>query len=282
MYMVLEGVINPLKAKNHAWENIIMGFFYSIIGVFVSYFIFPQYAGMIMVFLMTLAGMPVFFSIIKNEEKIDIKEKNEKGRFYEHIKVFKFFIYLFIGFCSGLTLVYVLLPSNIVNNIFSIQHNTILAISNRVSGSFIDKTGAFVNIFTNNLKVLITCIAFSFIYGAGALFILAWNASVVSAAIGGLIKFSLDKAINPTLLTYLGITLKSILRYFAHGLPEMLAYFIAILAGGIISYSLISRDLFGKHKDKILIDAIYLILLSLVVLLLAAILEVYVTPIFFW
>ena len=62
----------------------------------------------------------------------------------------------------------------------------------------------------------------------------------------------------------------------------MLAYFVAILAGGIISYSLITRDLFGKNKDKILMDAIYLIILSLVILLIAAIVEVYVTPRFFW
>ena len=42
-------------------------------------------------------------------------------------------------------------------------------------------------IFINNMGVLFLCIIFSFLYGAGAIFILTWNASVIAAAIGSFI-----------------------------------------------------------------------------------------------
>ena len=61
-------------------------------------------------------------------------------------------------------------------------------------------------IFLNNIRVLFLCIIFAFIYGAGAIFILTWNASIVGVAIGNLIREGIGR---------LGITGKSnILGYF--------------------------------------------------------------------
>ena len=37
------------------------------------------------------------------------------------------------------------------------------------------------------------CVFFSFFYGAGAIFILVWNASVISAAIGSFVRSNIEK-----------------------------------------------------------------------------------------
>jgi len=47
-----------------------------------------------------------------------------------------------------------------------------------------DFTTYFLAIFPNNAFVLLLVILFSFVYGAGSLFMISWNASVLGAKIG--------------------------------------------------------------------------------------------------
>jgi uncharacterized membrane protein SpoIIM required for sporulation len=123
-----------------------------------------------------------------------------------------------------------------------------------------------LGIFANNVKVLIVTLLFSLAFGAGAIFILVWNASVIAAAIGMFAKGHFS-----------GLTC-GLFRYLIHGLPEISAYFVAALAGGILSVAIIRRDLDGERKWSILQDAIVLIIIALLILLVAAVMEVYLTP----
>ncbi|MEM2138743.1 MAG: hypothetical protein QXM96_01165, partial [Candidatus Woesearchaeota archaeon] len=62
---------------------------------------------------------------------------------------------------------------------------------------------------------------------------------------------------------------------------EILAYLVAGLAGGIISTAVIRHD-FGTSKYvNIIMDSSVLLIGSLLLLVFAAWLEVYVTPLFF-
>jgi len=72
-----------------------------------------------------------------------------------------------------------------------------------------------------------------------------------------------------------------VLRYMIHGIPEIGAYFVGALAGGIVSVSVIRKDLRGEGLWKILQDALFLIIIAIVILVIAALMEVYLTPIFF-
>jgi uncharacterized membrane protein SpoIIM required for sporulation len=45
-------------------------------------------------------------------------------------------------------------------------------------------SNGLIDIFINNVYVLIFSLVFSLVFGAGAIFILAWNASVIATAIG--------------------------------------------------------------------------------------------------
>ena len=62
---------------------------------------------------------------------------------------------------------------------------------------------------------------------------------------------------------------------------EILAYFVAGLAGGIISSAVIRHDFGTKKYEKIILDSAVLLLISVVMIVVAAFLEVYVTPMFF-
>jgi len=171
-----------------------------------------------------------------------------------------------------------------VQQVFKTQIETFngLQATGHVTDNASSSLDTFSKIFFNNMKVLIFCILFSFIYGAGAIFILTWNASIIGVAIGDQIRSGLGEVthlmgFNKT-TEYLGTITYGLLKYSIHGIPEILAYFVAALAGGIISVGVIKHDFEGRKFEHIVLDATDLLLLSLGILFLAAILEVWITP----
>jgi len=282
--MVLEALTNPLRAEARPWTSFIWGFAYATIATFLSLWIFAQYASLVMVFLASLAAVPLFYNTMRVEEEKDLNTDSEMARLNEHRKAFTFFMFLFLGMVAAFTLWYLVLPSPWVQSLFNIQAETITGLQQHVSGNVV-RGGLFSRIFLNNLKVLAFCVLFSFIYGMGALFILTWNASVISVAMGNFIRAQLAAAAGSiglgTLSSYLYIVTLSFVRYFIHGIPEILAYFVGALAGGIISVAIAKHDFGTKRFEKVLLDAADLTLLAIGLLFIGAIIEVYVTPALF-
>jgi len=272
--MVIESIISPWKAEKKPYEVFFVGFFYSSIALLLGVWVFQQQASLIMVFLTVMACLPLVYNVIKLEEQKDREIVKESLLLKEHAKALSVFILLFLGVTISFVVWYLILPKSLVQTVFSVQTKTIANINSQVTGNTIVQFSLFKKIFLNNIKVLVFCILFSFIYGAGAIFILIWNASVISAAIGNFIRSNIH-------LGYFQVAPLGILRYMTHGSLEILAYFIAGLAGGIISISLIKHDFSSKSFQHILTDSVDLILLSIGVLLLAGIVEVYITPILF-
>jgi len=274
--MVLESILNPIKAEKRPWEMFFIGLVYSSFAIILSLFIFKEYASLVMVFLTVLASVPIMYAAIKMEEKKDLVIEEEKDLLKEHGKALSFFMFLFLGFVFSFVIWYSFLPNEITSTLFDVQINEI----NKVESINYDITGNAVNIFStlgriliNNLWVLIFSLLFSFFYGVGGIFILTWNASIIGAAIGIFIKGSGSSFL---LAAPLGL-----IRYSVHGIPEMLAYFTAGLAGGIISVAIIRHD-FGTPKfKKIMIDSLDLFFISLGILAIAAMIEVFVTPLFY-
>src|SRR3989344_2043021 len=285
MHMVLEALIGPKKAERHPFELFFLGMLYSSVAMFISMQIFDTYAGLIAVFLTVLAALPLFYATIKYEEKKDTHlSGGERRLLKEHAKALMFFMMLFFGIMVSFSFWYILLPADSAQHIFAVQSQTINRI-NAVSGSFTSDLFVLSNIFFNNLKVLAFCILFSFFYGAGAIFILTWNASVISVAIGNVFRNGFSAYATSVGWTKLGgyfhIYGLSLARYLIHGIPEVLAYFIGGLVGGIISIALIRQDFKGEAFGKILLDLSDLVLVAVGLLLIGVILEVYFTPYFF-
>lgn len=282
--MVLESLINPLKAEKEPWEMFFIGLLYASVAIILSLWIFKDSASLVMVFLTSISAIPLIYRTIKLEELKGIKIQKEGRLLKEHGRALSFFMFLFFGVTVAYTIWYVFLPSALVNALFNTQTQTIVEISNRVTGS-ISGYEVLSKIFLNNIKVLAFCILFSFLYGAGAIFILTWNASVIGTAIGNFIRTNIEGYALSTGLekvaSYFHIFSIGFLKYTVHGIPEILAYFVGALAGGIISIAVIRHDFRTKKFEKVILDSADLLLISFILLVLAAVLEVYITPLLF-
>ena len=185
-------------------------------------------------------------------------------------------MFLFLGFVVSFVLWYSFLPPEIVAETFSTQLRDIKRVemaSYGVTGNVVNLFSTFSNIFLNNIKVMAFSLLFSFIYGFGAIFILSWNASVIGAAIGAFIRSNVGG-------NYISIFYYGLIRYMIHGIPEILAYFTAGLAGGIISIAIVRHDFRDEKFKHILIDSIDLIIGAVLLLVVAGVIEVFVTPLF--
>lgn len=302
--MVLESIITPDRAEKKPWDMIFIGFLYASVAMFLSVWVFREEASLVMVLLTVMAAVPLIFNTEKLEEEKDTRIDKEYTLLKEHAKALSFFTCLFCGFVLAFTVWFVFLPETMVQAVFHTQLNTIKAINSQITGgsallssanvfsgsssfdaSALSHTTLLFHIIANNLKVLLFCLFFSFFYGAGAIFILTWNASVISAAVGTFIRNNIAAYATAVGLTKVGgyfhIFSLGLLRYAIHGIPEILAYFIGGLAGGIISVAVIRHDFGTKTFQKIIFDSFDLIILAVAVLFIAGLLEVYVTPLFF-
>ena len=167
--MVLEVLFNPFTVKKKPWEMFLAGFIYSVIALTLSYIVFREIAGILTVFLIVMATLPMLYTTIKNEEEIDLQYNGEIKILQEHFKFIIFMIFLFFGITLALTSAYIFLPPEISTEIFSLQEQAIINVNNNVQGN-ISGNGLLFKIFTNNLKVLFFCLIFSFLYGTGAIF----------------------------------------------------------------------------------------------------------------
>mgnify|MGYP001280577593 CR=1 FL=1 len=279
--MVLEALFNPFAVKKRPWDMFGAGFLYSVVGLLLSYFVFKAVSGILMVFLVVIATLPMIYTAIKQEEELDLKHRKEWRILQEHAKFLTFVLFLFMGITTAFVVSYIFLPAQMVNTIFALQNQAIHQVNSNVAGN-VTMFGLLKGIIFNNLKVLFFCVAFAFLYGSGAIFILTWNASVIAAAVGSLIKSKLAATASLVGLagatTYFGITTFSFMRYLTHGMFEIIAYLIAGLAGGIISVAVVRKNL---GEEKILFDISGLVMLSIILLMVAGVIEVYVTPAFF-
>lgn len=283
--MVIESILYPLRAEKKPWEMFFVGFLYTSIGIFLSLWIFRDESSLIMVFMITMAALPIFYNTVKLEESKDMIMEGEIALLKEHNKAISFFMYMFVGITLACALWYTTLPVSVINGLFEKQIGTIQSINNQVSGNAVYSVNVLWKIFFNNAKVLVFSILFAFIYGAGALFILTWNATVIGAAIGNFIRVNLSSYTNAAGLfqtgNYLHVVSLGLLKYSIHGIPEIAAYFYGGLAGGILSVALMRKHFASEKFQKIAVDFSELLLIAIGFLIVAAFLEVYVTPVLF-
>ncbi len=287
---MLELLINPKKAEQHPWEMIVVGFFYATLAVFLAKWIFganpvlAPYMGIFVIMFCVIFSLPYMYYSIKLEERKDLVYDEELTLLKEHGKALLTFLFLFLGFVIAFSLWYIVIPDS--QNLFKAQIETFCQINGgdnylecvnqygiqtpvRITGG-ITSTDRLFSIFANNIYVLIFTLILSLIFGAGAIFILAWNASVIAAAIGIFAKNQLSNL-------HVGFA-----RYMAfHGLLEISAYFVAALAGGILSTAIIKHDTRSEKFWSIIQDSLNLIIIAIVILFIAALIEVFITPALF-
>ena len=259
------------NAERHFFEIFLLGFFYASLSLILSIWIFPDYASLIMVFLTVISCLYVVQSAFIIEENNENKDEEESFLLIEHSRAIKFLLSLFLGFLVAFVFWTLILPAETSNLVFSLQKHTVENIQNMnsemITGNSISYNRLEI-ILENNLRVLLFSLILAIFYGAGSIFILAWNASIMGFAIGAVTKNTLGLSSLPLAFT----------KYLIHGIPEMIAYFIAALAGGIIYVMIVRGDLSKYRLKRSLIDLSVLILISVIILVAAGLIENYISP----
>lgn len=273
--MVLDFIINPKKALMKPWMVYFIGILYSLFAVILSYWIFSIHASLVMVALTAMASVPFIRQAINWEEEKEhnIDKFNEFKILKEHYKLINTFVFLFLGFVTVFVTLYVMLPSTIIERLFSSQIETIIHIHTVSTGKFYSYIETMGQIILNNIKVMIFCLIFSFFYGMGAIFIITWNASVMGAAMGSAIRHGISSGGSA-----IQIISVNLVGYFVHGIPEIAAYFVVGLSGGILSAALAKEKFMGDKFKKIMLDCGSLLVLAIFLLILAAAIEVFISP----
>ncbi len=278
-------MFNPRRLEKGPWKMIFVGILYASLSIllvkwfFSSDAVLSRYSGIIVVTFCVMLTIPFMYFIIREDESEDEEEFGMLSVWEIHKDAIYSFLWLFLGFIIAFAFWYIVLQDS---NLFNAQVETYCMINSPGSVSscinrynFSNPTGAatqgfrFLSIMQNNIYVMIFTLIFSLIFGAGAIFVLAWNASVISAAIS---IFAGNKVSQIPL---------GILRYMIHGFPEIAAYFITALAGGIFGIGIIRNGVNSKKFVHVIENTVILLFISLIILVFAAVIEVYLTPFLF-
>ena len=287
---MFEMLTNPERAEHRPWQMFFIGAFYATVSLILTKWIFgkdpvlSKYSGILVVTFSVMFSIPFIYFSLKQEEEKDLRIEGFGRLLKEHSKALLYFMFLFMGFVVAFSFWYIVFADG--NQNFRAQIETYCIINKPAffdecvkeygvehtakTTGFLTAKDKIVNIFANNIYVLIFTLVFSLIFGAGAIFILAWNASVISSAIGIFAKS--DLANLP-----IGLA-----RYMIHGIPEIAAYFAAALAGGIVSIAIIKHDVHSEKFWTILQDSLNLIIAAVIILFIAALIEVFITPALFF
>jgi len=290
--MVLEDIVTVRTAEQKPLNLLPIAFLYATLSMFLALWIFPSNAAIVAVFLTTLACMPLILNIFLFEKQKEEASRNYVKELLSSIfpqitgrtsqdKLISLFVAIFLGLSFAVTFWFVLLPQTMLHDLFYLQLNTIRDINISLSGSAVFQT-FYTAILANNLKVLAFSILFSFIYGAGAIFIIAWNASVIGVAMGDTIKrglVSIGSAVGvDSIAGYSSAISAGLLRYLMHGIPEILAYFVGALAGSMISIAVLHHEYDSPQFQKTLQTTLGLIGFAVGLLVIAAFIEVGISP----
>ncbi len=287
--MVLESIISGKQARKHPLVMMFLAALLASIGIWTSYYTFPSSASILSIGFVTIGIVPILYTIFILEEA----EEASKGGFWpsfiaRHFDLMKIYAWFFIGLILAYSLWYVVLPSDIRNTVFEEQNSVIDSIGNLKNNLTGNITGSdlvcgkntfcwFDVILKNNLRVLFLAVMLSIVYGVGAMFLIAWNASVIGAVIGkdALIMVAESySSFGPLAYVFAyGHGLFKAIGLIPHGIFEIGGYFVGAIAGAIISI-VVTKGHYRKHElSQIGKDTIGLIFLALLLLVIGALIE---------
>lgn len=257
--MVLERIIEAKYGRKKPLMIFFFGVLVSIVSLFISYTVFKENTGLFTVVITSLIMVPFMNTMLRYEER-ETGETGQRETFFKrHGDVIGAYTALFIGMIFAMSIVFVVLPDGVVETVFDQQIKEVRLIQGHFTFG-----NQFLDILANNVSVLMLAFLFSFLLGTGAILILAWNASVLSAAIGLIAKsFGGVRGIPVAVLTFI-----------PHGSFEILAYFLGAIGGGLVSAAVMR-----KKSDKfwyIVKDSVGMLMISLVCLVVGAVIETFI------
>ncbi len=283
--MVLESLFKSEIIMKHPLFSFLLGFITSSVSLWVSFIAFPSHASILSIAFVTIATVPLIHSVFVKEEELEAKSKKPSTTFLgRNISLLAIYAFFSIGVISSYTLWYIVLPNEeshfciekacysmpSKNIVFAEQNNTLEGIGQlreSITGkATLTKTGIFKFnelfnlIFFNNVSVLLYAVLFSFLFGAGAIYLITWNSSVVGVLIG-------ETIIATNHFAFLGL--------LPHGIPEFTGYFLGAISGGLISVAVSKGKYMSTEFETIAKDSFILLIVAFFSLLMSGIIETF-------
>ncbi|MBI2971149.1 MAG: stage II sporulation protein M [Candidatus Aenigmarchaeota archaeon] len=267
--MVLESLLNPRSAAGKQLDILVVSVMYTFIALFFAYQLFPQESSLLTISMVTIVFVPFFQKLFEEDEAVENSCAKPAGNLLvRHKETMLAFSAFFLGVVVATSFAYIFFPSH--SSAFSLQSQTLRSIT---SGG-VTEAGGFAKYFINNSQVMVLVFILSVVFGAGAIFILAWNASVIGVFAGTLVQSLATKGIPPAAAFVYGLPV-SLSSIALHGVPEIMAYFVAGLAGGILSVGIIRENIHSNEFRLVLKDAVKLLLVAEFLIVFAAWLEAF-------
>jgi len=285
---MLEMLYNPKYSEKGPIKMLFIGLVYASLSLILVHYFFSgdivqvKYSGWLVVLFCVVFSLPFMYFLIKQETDEDEDVEGFWGVMRAHSDALYAFMWLFLGFIIAFAFWFIVLQDF---SLLNAQIETYCAINspgsvetcvqnydftgNVVGTGDMTNSARFLAILQNNVYVMIFTLVFSLLFGAGAMIILVWNASVIGAAIAMFSKYNISEI--PI----------GVFRYMIHGFPEIAAYFVTALAGGVFGSEIIKNGLKNKKIIRVLENSVIMLFIALIILVVAAIIEVYITPSFF-
>ena len=253
--LIFSKFIYPDLLKKRPAFAAIAAAFFVLIGFIAAFFVFSSSMSIAMIAFGSLLLLPFIIKIL--EPNTDYEPPKGKPLrlsdiFKTHNRLIVFYVFLFFGMALEYTLLFAVLPPTLSDTAFSNQMALI-----GPAGQF-GLPDMFASILGNNVMILIIAFALSVFFGAGSIFVLNYNASIAGVLYGSTFR---------TLLWGTPPVAANLLFFLPHTILEILAYLLAAVGGGILVR--------GLTKENVR-DSAVLFVISLMVLILAAWVEVQV------
>ena len=268
--MVLESILGEKNIRKHPVFILLVTMAISFGSIFFATQVFSAYASVLSVAFITIGLVPIIHGILLKEEYDEVvARKNCTTFFARHFNLIMIYVWVFVGIILSFSIVYMVTPPEVKTIVFAEQIKQFCVITGECSSGLPfsitgratslaydvcaspvtkDPFSCSLFIFQNNFQVLILTIALSIFYGAGAIFIIAWNASLLGLFFGEMI-------LTIQYTKVIGFTISMII---AHGVPELFGYIFGALAGGILSVMIAKGQLLKHECSTILKDVLFL------------------------
>lgn len=267
--MVLESILPIKKVIRKPIDMFIFSMIITLASVYLADMIFPgSSTGKIITLFITVGITPMIYGIFRNDEELEREEAEHRIKesfFQRHGETIQLFSLFFLGVFVSLFMVSAFSDEKYVTYIFQDQLSEIQRVTSlgNSSGAFL--VSDMLNmIIQNNLRVMGLAFLLSFLLGSGAIIILAWNASILALYLSAFIRK--------------GMVTEFLVRSISlipHAPIEIAAYFLAGIAGGILSVGMIREKLFSREFFLVFRDSLIMMALAVVAVLIGAVVEVF-------
>jgi uncharacterized membrane protein SpoIIM required for sporulation len=273
---MLESIISPGTAERSPWDMVLLGFLVSSVAVWMA-LLLSEYINaepsIIALAITVMALAPLIHRLIVLEEREEESPHRDSlfGFITRHMDVVAVYAFLFVGLVLSFAFWYAAIP---IPDYFTAQEVAIDSIQSQVAtestghavsaSSPQEREQLFSFVRGNNLRIMLFCFLASFLFGAGALWLISWNASVLGVFIG----FQIRQNIMTGILTPFALS--------PWAIPEITGFLTAGVAGGMVSAAVARHHFKSERFWLTIFDSALLMLFSLFLIFLAAYIEVYI------